>query len=50
MLSENGDAIKIDRRGARQLDREYPKWRTDYQHMVPISRADILKCACVELI
>ena len=29
MLSENGDVIKIDTTGARPLDREYPKWRTD---------------------
>ena len=29
MLSENGDVIKIDRPGARPLDREYLKWRTD---------------------
>ena len=29
MLSENGDVIKVDTTGARPLDREYPKWRTD---------------------
>ena len=49
MTFENGDVI-IDRPGARPLVREYPKWRTDYQHRALISRADILKCACVELI
>ena len=29
MLSENGDVIKVDTTGARPLDPEYPKWRTD---------------------
>ena len=29
MLSENSDVIKLTRPGARLLDREYPKWRTD---------------------
>ena len=29
MLSENGDVIKQTRPGARPLDLEYPKWRTD---------------------
>ena len=43
MLFENGDFITT-RPGARSLDPEYPKWRTDANkesRMAPISRAEI---------
>ena len=43
MLSENGDVIKVDRPGARPLDREHPKWRTDYQHRAPIAQFRYIK-------
>ena len=50
MLSENGDVIKIDTterqttrpRASKLADRRY--------HVASVSRADILKCACVEFI
>ena len=50
MLSENGDVIKIDTIG-RQITRpRVSKVANRRYHVASISLADILKCACIELI